>query len=71
MESEIAASMGDSETNDNGAEKIPNEIKQLKYSVKKMWMVINKLKGKEKIENGESEMYNTHGIPLKQEDVVD
>ena len=35
-----------------------------------MWM-IKKLKGNEEIENSESEVYNSDGIPLKQEEAVD
>ena len=51
-------------------EKITSERKQAKDPGKKMWM-INKLKGKEEIENSESEMYNIDGVPLKQEEAVD
>ena len=36
-----------------------------------MWMMINKLKGKEEMENSESEVYNSDGVPLKQEEAVD
>ena len=38
---------------------------------KKMWMMINKLKGNEEIENSESEVYNSDSVPLKQEKTVD
>ena len=48
------------EENGKHEEKITSEIKQAKDSGKKMWMMINKLKGNEEIENSESEVYNSY-----------
>ena len=59
------------EENGKHEEKIASEIKQAKDSGKKMWLMINKLKGNEEIENSENEVYNTDDVPLKQEEVVD
>ena len=38
---------------------------------KKMWFMINKMKGNEEMENSESEVYNSDGVPLKQEEAMD
>ena len=52
-------------------EKVTSDIKQAKDSGKKMWLMIKKLKGNKEIENSESEVYDSDGIPLKQEEAVD